>query len=231
MYIVIDSKIPSLAKENLSQYGQLIEFEAHSFTYDSISSHPDIFCCQTPDNIILAPNTPIEIIHKFQNNHLHFIFGNQAVGLQYPQTSLYNAVVTNNFLIHNTKNTDEIILDHCSAKEIISVNQGYTRCNLVNLNNFCFITSDKGVYKQLQSHDNMTVLYVNPEKIRLPGQKNGFFGGCCGVHGQQLFIIGHLDKIEEGSAIKIFAEKAGIQITELYDGELYDGGSIFFIDS
>ncbi|MEI6696192.1 MAG: DUF6873 family GME fold protein [Bacteroidota bacterium] len=231
MYIVIDSKIPSEAKDNLSQYGQLIEFKPHSITYDAISSHPDIFLCQTPENIILAPNTPLEIIHKFQNNQLNFIFGKRAVGQQYPQTSFYNAVVTDSFLIHNTKNTDDKIIELSSGKKIISVNQGYTRCNLVSLNDSSFITSDKGIYNQLQIQENISVLYVNPEKIRLPGHKNGFFGGCCGVYGQQLFIIGNINEMEEGSSIRIFAEKVGIQIIELYDGVLYDGGSIFFIDS
>lgn len=230
MYILIDHRIPSEAKTNLAFYGQFIELKTNEITYDAISSHPDIFCCQTPDNLIIAPNIPLYIVKTFQEKNIKFIFGNKSIGKQYPRTSHYNAVVTDKFLIHNTKNTDKKIVEICSDKKNLSVNQGYTCCNLIALNENNYITSDKGIYMQLQSNKYFKVLYVNPDKILLTGVNNGFFGGCCGIYQNKLFIIGNLDYLAEGLAIKEFIAKLGLQIVELYDGPLFDGGSILFFD-
>ena len=62
MYILIDHRIPKEAKIKLASYGQLIELESNEDTYNAISSHPDIFCCQTPDKLIIAPNISTKLI-------------------------------------------------------------------------------------------------------------------------------------------------------------------------
>jgi hypothetical protein len=229
MYILIDHRIPDKAKRELAKYGQLLELGKNNITYEAISSHPDIFCCQTPDKIILAPNTPIAILDKFEDLKIDYIFGKNAVGLLYPHTSHYNAVVTHKFVIHNTKNTDESIIENSYGKEIISVKQAYTRCNLIALQKNYFITSDKGIFKQLQSNHDFTVIYSNPDQIILPGMKHGFLGGCCGIYQNYLFVTGKLKFLAEEKAIRFFLDALDMQIIELYDGPLFDGGSIIFI--
>lgn len=230
MYIIIDYRIPNEAKKKLVEYGQVIEFKTEGITYEAISSHPDIFCCQTSENLIVAPNTPSYIIDFFQTKKIDYTIGKKEVGNKYPQSSHYNAVVTDRFLIHNLKQTDEKIKESCSFKNILSVNQGYTRCNLISLGKNNFITSDKGIYNLLQTQHDIKIKYVNPEKILLPDVNNGFFGGCSGISRDKLFIIGNLEYLADGLSIKEFATSFGIKIIELYDGPLYDGGSILFID-
>ncbi|MFZ4400114.1 MAG: DUF6873 family GME fold protein [Bacteroidales bacterium] len=231
MYILIDHRIPDEAKKNLSAYGQLIEFKSNSITYNTIASHPDIYCCQTPDQLIIAPNTPSDVIDSLFFKNIQYVVGNQFVGSEYPYTSHYNAVVTKDFLIHNIDNTERKIVEFCTGKKTIKVKQGYTRCNLIAIKNTSFITSDKGIYKQMKTNMNISALYVNPDKIILTDQKNGFFGGCCGIFRNKLFIIGSLNFLEHGVAVKEFTLSNGIEIIELYNGPLYDGGSIFFIES
>jgi hypothetical protein len=72
------------------------------------------------------------------------------------------------------------------------------------------------------------VLYVNPSDIILPGFRNGFFGGACGVYENRVFIIGSLDKFGDGSNVRAFLKRLDMEIVELYDGELNDGGSLLF---
>ncbi len=229
MFILIDERIPREAKSTLAAYGQLVELNVSNVTYNAIAAHPDIFFCQTPDQLILAPNTPNVVFERLKTEKIKCIIGHQAIGMQYPQSSHYNAVVTKKYLIHNTLHTDEKIFENCTDKKIISLNQGYTRCNLIDLDGNNFITSDRGIYKQLQFWEEIKVMYVNPDKIILPGVKNGFFGGCCGIYQHKFFILGSLKYIAEGDAIKDFINSLGMLVIELYDGPLYDGGSIFFI--
>ena len=229
MLIIVDKRAPKLALEKLEEYGELLLFESSDSTYSAISGHPDIFFCQLPDNsLIVAPNAPKEFLKVLKNRNLPFKFGKNRVGEKYPKSAHYNAVVNSNFLIHNLQITDSEIINSCQEKKLINVRQGYVRCNLIPLPDGSFICSDMGIYKELKKQ-NLELLYVNPNGIELPGFPNGFIGGTMGFNNGKLFILGSLKYFPEGKKIEKFLEKKSIEIVELYDGPLFDGGSIFFI--
>lgn len=163
------------------------------------------------------------------NKKITFQEGNFEVGERYPQTAVYNAVVSEKLLIHHLKVTDSKVLERNGNREKIHVNQAYTRCNLLALKDDHFITSDRGIEKVLREKQ-YEVVYVNPEKIILPGMKHGFFGGCCGVFENKVFIIGNLDFFPGGKQVREFISQSGCHLVELYSGPLFDGGSLFFIN-
>jgi len=228
MIIITNKNIPEAAISRLKNYGKVVHFETKGITYQAISGHPDVFFCLLEKQIIIAPNTPIEIKNELTNYNMPFIEGQGDVGNSYPETAIYNAVVTEKFLIHNLKITDNSIREACSDKTSIHVNQAYTRCNLLALKNDSFITSDKGIYETLLTK-KLNVLYVNPQGIILPGFSNGFFGGACGVSQNQIFTIGSLSQFADGEKVITFLEDQGYQTIELYNGPMYDGGSLIFI--
>jgi len=231
MLIIVDKRIPEAAKQKLATYGELLEISTHGITYDAISGHPDVFFCHTPRELIVAPNTPAEFLRQLELKSIPFTLGENPVGSKYPETARYNAVVTNNCLIHNTSVTDASILKITLTINLfpLTFNQAYTRCNLIALDDGHFITSDRGIEKALKSR-NLEVLYVSPEGIVLPGFPNGFLGGCCGVTDDKLFITGSLHYYPEGEKVRQFSTKAGFRVIELYDGPLFDGGGILFIN-
>ena len=180
--IIADSRMPEEAKKNLKKLGNVIFINPTSVTYDSISSHPDIFFFQKDDALIYAPNAPKRIIKELKKRKIKLIEGKKEVGKKYPETVPYNAVGIGNLLIHNLKHTDETILS--SYKNHINVNQGYTRCNLLALNENAFITSDVGIFNAVnrqQTTDNSlypheshvetygrtSVLYIDPKQITM----------------------------------------------------------------
>jgi len=226
MLIISNNTLPSSAKEKLKDYGDLILLEKNHVVYDAISNHPDVFLCQIDDLLIIAPNTSNKLKETLSLKGLNIIEGIKPLGEKYPNTAIYNAVLTENFLIGNSNFIDEKIISHMGNRKIIDVKQAYTRCNLLPLAGERFITSDKGIQKQLLK-SNLEVLYVNPEKIVLKGFANGFIGGCCGVFNNKVFIAGRLNYFPEGDKINDFLE--GSDIIELYDGPLLDVGSIFII--
>jgi len=230
MRIIADNRIPPFAKQKLTEFGEVLYLETHGISYPAISSHPDIYMAQTEKGLIIAPNLPVEMKNILQKNKIHFEEGNSKVGSAYPQTAAYNAVITNEFIIHNLKITDSILLSRNEKLEKIHVNQAYTRCNMLALKENHFITSDRGIEKVLKKR-GLPVLYINPEKIILPGMKNGFFGGCCGISGNTIFIIGNLDFIEEGKIARKLIADLGYGLIELYDGPLFDGGGLIFLSS
>ena len=241
--IIADSRMPEEAKKNLKKLGNVIFINPNSVTYNSISSHPDIFFFQKDDALIYAPNAPKRIIKELKKRKIKLIEGKKEVGKKYPETVPYNAVGIGNLLIHNLKHTDETILS--SYENHINVNQGYTRCNLLALNENAFITSDVGIFNAVNSQqttDNSlyppeslvetyvrtSILYIDPKQIKLEGQKNGFFPGCCGVWKNNLIVCGSTKNLKEKAELDKFLKYNNFNLIELYDGELIDVGSIFF---
>ena len=214
--IIASSMMPAEAKETLSKMGSVTWLEPSDLAYPSISSHPDIFFfCKDErhcESVICAPDN--------------------SVGNKYPDTCRFNAVGVGNILIHNLKYTDKKILDlyrNLSTKSVqINVNQGYTRCNLLALNETNYITSDLGIKRVLEDH-NFNVFYVDPHQITLPGQKYGFFPGCCGLVDDNLVVCGSISRLKECKELRKFVRRNGMKIIELYNGELIDVGSIFFV--
>ena len=226
MLILVDKKIPQKALHKLSEYGDVILFETNGITYDAISGHPDIFFCQTPDNLIVAPNTPQEYVDILLNNDIKFTFGNKHVGKKYPETAIYNALITNKIVLHNTSITDYKILQNNKDKQVINVNQGYSRCNCIVVNEH-YITSDVSISKALVKNGHV-VTYVNPERVYLKHFKHGFFGGCCGVFGSKLFLCGSLNYLNPEEA-KTISNIPGIELIQLAEEGLFDVGGILFL--
>ena len=229
MWIIADKKIPAEAKKKLHSYGHLMELETNGITYPAISGHPDIFFTQVDNQLVVAPNLPGKFIEALQIHKIQFIFGERPVGEKYPETAGYNAVVTSEFLIHNSALTDPVIRNLCLNKTPVHVNQGYTRCNLLFLDDGHAITSDEGIYNALDAN-RIETLFVQPVGIALPGYSHGFFGGCCGMYGNRLFTIGNPDYFSGGNKIRQLACRLNIEIVELCDSPLFDGGGVIFIE-
>lgn len=226
--IFCDERLPHPAKTRLADFGELIEIHTKNITYDAISGHPDIFCCPIGDVIVISPTLPSKYTDLLDINGINWLYGSRPNTFNYPDSARYNAVVTDNLLIHNLLITEPVIKTKAGTRKQIHVNQGYTRCNLLPLPDDVFITSDKGIYTVL-TKERLDVLYVNPDGILLDGFPNGFIGGVCGVKDDNVFIAGSLSAYKEGQKIRDFLALHFLTPIELYDGPLFDGGSILFI--
>lgn len=230
MLIIIDKKIPDQAKEKLASFGKLLELETEGITYDAISGHPDIFFHQAPGHLFVAPNLPDKYMQLLNDEDIPFTTGEQEVGDKYPASAAYNAVSTENLLIHNFRNTDASITRAMEDADLIHVDQGYTRCNLLAIDDQNFITSDEGIARVLGRFDK-NCLYIDPKEIVLEGFEHGFWGGCCGIYHNKVFVLGTLNNHPDREAIEAFISDRGHYIIELYDGPLFDGGSIIFVEN
>ena len=90
------------------------------------------------------------------------------------------------------------------------------------------VDSDFGIKKALEEN-GFNVFYVDPHQITLPGHDHGFFPGCCGLVDDCVVVCGALKHLKECKELKKFIRRNNMKIIELYDGELIDVGSIFFI--
>jgi hypothetical protein len=222
--ILVDYRISKTALKSLEKYGEVVLFKTEGIVYDAISGHPDIFIFQNEKKIVVAPNIPDKYIYLFENHLVDFILGEKSLGLKYPETSYYNAVAAGGLFIYNPKNTDSKVIEISKHLKSIAVNQGYTRCNTMMIDEELVLTSDKKLAAYGENY-----FFIPPQKIILESFDYGFFGGCCGFYNQRLFINGKFNEIENHSSIRKLIEKKNIEIVELQKGNLADVGGIFFI--
>ena len=228
--IITDKRLPLPGKNALKTMGHPVYLQTNGLVYKSIGGHPDIFMCGSDEGLVVAPGLPVEIRKKLQGAGIRLITGKSDPGKVYPDSAIYNAVVTRDYIIHQLKITDPVIFETFPGRKLLHVNQGYTRCNLLAIGSSHFITSDKGIEKVLLT-EGKEVLHVDPRPIRLYGQKHGFFPGCCGVFNDELLISGSLNHHPDKSEITSFIHGAGLAIYELFPGELTDVGGIFIFKS
>ena len=223
--IVADKKAPLQALKNLEDFGKVIYFESAGVVYDAIAGHPDIFMFQHPTGLVVAPQMPTDILSLIEETGVICVRGAKELGSQYPNTAAYNALYTTFGVLHNTKISDRQVL--ASHKSTIHCRQGYVRCNTIQVGN-TIITSDIGIHKILVNM-GISSLFADPEGILLPGFKNGFFGGCCGILDDTLFVCGSLKFYKSGNSVLRVLEENRMNLVELYQGPLVDIGGIFFL--
>ncbi len=231
MLIVADARLPQVALETLSKYGTLAIVKSQGIVYDSISGHPDIFICQTSHNsCIIAPNTPQYLIGALEQHRIQYTKGYVPLSDIFPHSAVYNAVITSQYFIHHLQHTSPLLKVHQNDKIQLHIPQAYARCNLLALPKNKFICSDKGIEKALQKA-GLEVDYFSPKSIILKGHKHGFLAGCMGIYNNKVFINGTLDFYEEGERLHTYLQAQGLEIIELYQGPLIDGGGILFFNN
>ncbi len=205
----------------------LIEVRKTPAVYDSVAAHCDIYLCKLGAELIVAPEQYPLIADGLIESGIHFSVGSGQLGSQYPMNIRYNAAQFGNYLIHNTKYTDPLILQKAEdlSLQFIHVKQGYTKCNLVIVDDHSVITSDEGIAKELSNYP-IEVLLISQGHVELGGFPYGFLGGASGKVGSQIIFNGNLSAHPDFQSITAFIQSRGLQVVYFDDYPLADIGSI-----
>lgn len=186
-----------------------------------INSHADILAFITKKyEIILEPSIKLNIEH---------IKGDTILRKGYPNNIAYNGLLIGNKFFHNLKYTDKQILAHLKGVEIHNVNQGFSKCSVLIINDETAITSDKGMAKIL-IENNIEVLEISHGDIELEGYNYGFIGGCGFVDDEKnLILTGKISHHKDYKKIQNFLDERGIKIIYLTQEKIFDVGSILIV--
>lgn len=198
---------------------------------EPIAYHPDMIMCK------LGCEDSAPVFH-----------GDAAkLGSAYPLDILYNGCCTGRYFIHKLKYTAPELLAavtqsgghegrygdlpaaDCRYKKepllTVSVPQGYTKCNIVCVDENSIITSDAGIEKACVSA-GLSVLKISPKNVLLPGYSYGFLGGTSGRIGREILFNGNLLLHPDFDKICVFVESRGLSCVYFKDYPLTDIGSI-----
>lgn len=198
---------------------------------ENIAFHTDlrVFCHKS--TLICAPSVG-ESIFPFVPKGADLICGDVEPAGDYPCDVPYNAVAVGRFLIANIKTVSPDILAYAkkAGLSVISVKQGYCRCNVTVVSdkegNESIITEDDGISAAARMH-GIDVLTLSPGGVRLTGWDNGFIGGSSMTTPDDILFFGDLDLHPQGKKIEDFCRIYGknpisaIQGSQLFD---YGGG-------
>ena len=181
---------------------------------EGLSMHPDIFMCRMGT----ALRSPV------------FTGDESLLGPVYPKDVLYNAVVTERFMICNTKTVSPELIKAAKGLypdiELINVKQGYTKCNVIPVDESHFITEDSGIFKAVSGLGGAECLLSEPGHVMLPGYDRGFIGGCCGRIGDDIWFNGDITLHPDYEKIRTMIENCGLGIRYVPGMPLVDIGSI-----
>ena len=198
---------------------QVVKLKASNSTYISIAKHPDIFSFSLGEQLIIAP----EITKYFSEDvKKHLIWGKSEIKREYPGNICYNVARVGTFAIHNTKYTDPVIKERLNC-QWIHVNQGYTKCNTLIVNDDSLITSDKSIYKAT-TKEGLNCLLIRPKNIILRGLDYGFIGGASVKVDDEIVFYGNVSKHPDYPQIKEFIESRNLKI-KYFEFPLEDIGS------
>lgn len=194
-----------------------------------ISYHPDIVLHPINHNtLVVAPNVFDYYEEKLYGMGIKIIEGQTKLGKDYPEEVAYNVGRIGNLAIHNFKYTDEKLKYYLKKEnvEFIHVNQGYTKCSMVIVDERSIITADYPIYKKLTSL-GIDVLLVQSGHINLEGYTYGFIGGATGnLSKEDIMFSGRLDKHPDKERIFNFLKKYKKRIVWLSNENLIDIGTI-----
>ncbi len=201
--------VSHLADERLKEYlrgrDRVTYIPETGLTDERVSSHADIYMCKLGGEIVFA--APGEI------------------GRDYPADCAFNACQAGGYLIANRGCLNPRLREKALSLglEIIHVEQGYARCNILPVDGKSVITSDRGIYRSVR--DRLDVLLISAGDIKLRGFPRGFIGGTAGRIGRDIVFNGDPDAHPNGKNIRNFIESRGLGIVG-FPYELEDIGSI-----
>ena len=231
MNVIVDyraskSTFDALLKLNYN----VIKTPAVSSVYDAINGHSDIMFHKIMENkAVCEPSVYDYFKEKLPACSLKK--GNTLIKNNYPYDIAYNVCQVSDKIICNIKYTDKEILNQYDEMGYrpIDVKQGYAKCSICVVSDNAIITADKGIAKIAEAND-IDVLLTSNDDVKLPGMKNGFFGGATGLLSKdRLAVNGNIKYHRDHKRILDYCSNYGVNVISLNDEEIVDIGSIIVI--
>lgn len=200
----------------------------------AISQHADCNLLQIQDCLFLSHLAYHKNIVNYlttigeENSKFNIKIIKDEIRSPYPHDVKLNIKVIGDNIICNSNHISSDVISYITDKHIniIHVNQGYSACSCIVLNEHAIITDDESIYKSLHSK-GFDALYINKGSVKLEGFDYGFIGGTCGmIDNNILAFTGKLDTHTNYTEIMQFLSKHNIKYIELSDGPLIDIGGI-----
>lgn len=198
---------------------EFIAFEKYHADMQAVNINGKIFvnsCCEG-------------LVNKLETLAINYVKC-ENIGYRYPDNVALNAALVGNKLLCNKKALHPLIAKHCYDEniEIIHVNQGYTKCSTLVLDDNSIITDDESVAKA-SLISNISVLKIDKGDIILDDKNVGFIGGASAKIGDTVYFLGDIDSHKNATEIIRFIANLNLHIECVTSSKLLDIGGIVIL--
>jgi len=207
----------------LEEYGyKCIPTEKSTDVSGPISLHADVLYLKTDDKTIYVSECQknnIELLKK-----LGYTVHTVKLSPGYKTECKLNMVITDDIILCNPKTCMDLS-EVKGNRKIIPVNQGYTKCSTIVIDNDNFITEDKSIYNAL-TQNGKNCLLIEKGHVKLEGYEYGFIGGASVYLEKEktLLFFGDISKHLNYSDINNFCLINNIKIDYIKNTDVFDLG-------
>lgn len=207
---------------------EVIPLPKNALLDDEISNHADILSFRLDDDLLLIDSAIAGEIAPLIKDYS--VFPVNGITSPYPKDVRLNAAVIGKKIICNPSFAHDAILQTAyNEYELISTNQGYTKCNICIVNENAIITEDPGITALLKNYQ-MDVLKLTPGFVQLSDSHYGFIGGASAkISENEIYFSGDLSEHPEYEQILAFLNKHNCKAIFSKNRKLTDFGGIIAI--
>ena len=188
--IIMSDKYECFCNELKNLGFRIIPADTISVFHMPEQNHTDMQCLKINDKYFLL-NECIDLKHYLKSLNSTVI--SQKAGKIYPQNVLLNCLYLNNVLYGKLSAVADEVKKYCNKNNIrtVNVNQGYTRCSTLVIDEKAVITADSSIANALENN-GVEVLKICEGHIFLEDLDYGFIGGASGKIGNTIFFFGNI---------------------------------------
>ncbi len=195
-----------------------------------VASHADMLICKIDKTVFCYHDYYLEnkeTFTKIEENGYTLCFVSKKCDKKYPNDVALNALVIGKRIFCKKEHIAKEIIEYANSNsfQIIDINQGYSACSTMVLNENTAITGDKGVEEALLSHGIRTA-FVDTTKIILNGYNCGFIGGASGVHNNKIYLFGDAEFLKGSQQAIMLIKELDFEIVSILHDQVYDFGGI-----
>ena len=210
--------------------------------YRGLIDYKNVFFLTDNPNVDdrLAGHTDLSLFYAggeklFCSNHLKSLkfkinptFLDEIQDKKYPKDVIFNAKMVGEAVFLNEKYISTAILEYLkkAGKRIIKVNQGYSACCTLAVDDRSIITSDAGIYSAALDN-GFNALKIRPGYFELEGFDYGFIGGSAfPIDDKTIAFTGKIDSHPDEGLIREFIISCGKETVYLSNKNAFDIGAV-----
>lgn len=152
----------------------------------------------------------------------------ENIGCKYPENVALNAALVGNNLLCKESALHPKVKEYCKRNKIniINVNQGYTKCSSLIIDENSLITDDESIFKT-SLINNISVLKIEKGDILIDKTTDGFIGGATLRYKNKVYVFGDIRNHRNAHEIKEFLRIRGLEIISTNQDAIIDiGGAV-----
>lgn len=231
--VIVDERIDEVIESALRGFGyEILKLPRSGCLQSPVSAHPDMLIFVLKNKLFCHEKYYSEAKRAIDAvadaGGFELTLSKEKWESEYPNDVLFNAASVGDKLICSKKSVSRLILSEYGEENITGTKQGYAKCS-VCIAGDGIITADPSVARSAKK-SGIDVLFLSGNHTRLNGYDTGFIGGATGDDGERLYFCGDVLRHPECEKIIEFCRRHGREPISLSDGELYDYGSLIFIN-